>query len=1106
MSEFRFAESGWAYGLLGVAAFTLLLLWLEHRGGSAINRFLSSLLQDRLVTRPSLARRRARVIALGLCLAFLVLALMRPQWGLRHVATSRVGAELMICLDVSRSMLAEDVAPNRLERSKAEIADLLAYLDGDQVGIIPFAGRATVASPLTPDFGFLRLVLDNLGVHSVTRGGTRIGDCLRKATRGFGPTGEASRAILLITDGEDHESFPLDAAQEAAEVGIRIIAIGFGDESGSEVFVTDPRSGARSRLRDADGRTVTSRLDGDLLRELALVTEGAYIPAGTGVLDLESIYEHHIAGLTHGRLDGRGRTLREEGYQWAVLLALLFLVSGVAVTAGSLGPSTARRWVEPSILSLLILSLLLPGPSRAEEPETAEPPTAAEEEEPPVAPRGRYNRGVSYLEGDDPDEAERWFRRALREAKGDGTLRGSSLYNLGWTVVEKAETLEATEPDRTLALLYEAADWFREAVAHLPDDEDARHNLEVVLKRALVLADQLAGQNEKDLERELTELAGSQRTLVAQTATELGELDDSRDTHTRSARRRSDGLATQQRTVLSDADELASRIGAERDALEGRSEEEIGPEEGMRAVQLANVLYYLHRARERMGQTRRQLRQRHVDRAYRRSAGALTELKRALDQVHDPVRVLDALLRESTALAASTELLAATRGDLQGLDEAVEAPAWLTLASLEEEQATVADRTGELALRLQAGLAREPPPDLDPSSLRVFESARGAEPFVEKAQTVLARAAGEIQGDDLVTARQSQIEGIRALLEARERFLDLRGLVEAIYRDERSLQLIVTSEDQEVAALREYSAGLRSAQDRNLERSERLRDLIETEKAQVAGTPAPEGNPEAQALEQQRLGVAGQLLEEAKQAMQTVRGLLEEEAVERGADWSAIGVSSGAAVRNLEGLRRLFFSLVEHVREVAEEQTDLVDQTQDELARAVGSSGDTAPLLSLAPGQKALGRRSLEIANALEEQSRQEGSVAEAEADPAETSRRLRKAAEHILAAEFEMNGAAAAMEDPAREPETIGEKQQGALAELGAALELLTPPGQRSQPRTGEGERDSNAEGSEGEDGEASAADPAQLLQAVRDREAQRRREQADRRNTGYETVEKDW
>ena len=215
---FRFAEPDWALALWVVAFAVVLLLWLEQRGTRALDLLMAPALQTRLVERPRRAQRVLRIALLGLSALCLVLSLMRPQWGMRHIPVQRSGAQIMIALDVSRSMLAEDVAPNRLARAKAEIVDLLGYLEGDQVGLIAFGGRATVLSPLTPDFGFLRLGLANAGPGSVGRGGTRLEEPLRKAIAGFAGTdrGEAagaSRALILITDGEDHGSFPLDAAK-----------------------------------------------------------------------------------------------------------------------------------------------------------------------------------------------------------------------------------------------------------------------------------------------------------------------------------------------------------------------------------------------------------------------------------------------------------------------------------------------------------------------------------------------------------------------------------------------------------------------------------------------------------------------------------------------------------------------------------------------------------------------------------------------------------------------------------------------------------------------------------------------------------------------------
>ncbi|MED5262310.1 MAG: VWA domain-containing protein, partial [Myxococcota bacterium] len=356
---FRFAEPDWALALWVVAFAVVLLLWLEQRGTRALDRLVSPALQARLVERPRRAQRVLRIILLGLSAVCLVLSLMQPQWGLRHVPVERSGAQIMIALDVSRSMLAEDVAPNRLARAKAEIVDLLEYLEGDQVGLIAFGGRATVLSPLTPDFGFLQLGLANAGPGSAGRGGTRLEEPLRKAIAGFagtdrGESAGSSRALILITDGEDHGSFPLDAAKAAAEAGILVIAIGIGNEEGSEVRITNPRTGARERLRDADGEVVLSRLDGDLLRRIAEETGGVYVPAGTATLDLDSIYREYIGPMTRGQFDPRGRVVRDELYPAFVILGLLFLLGSVGVSSAS------SRTASRGVVVLLALSAVTP--------------------------------------------------------------------------------------------------------------------------------------------------------------------------------------------------------------------------------------------------------------------------------------------------------------------------------------------------------------------------------------------------------------------------------------------------------------------------------------------------------------------------------------------------------------------------------------------------------------------------------------------------------------------------------------------------------------------------------------------------------------------------
>jgi Ca-activated chloride channel family protein len=190
VNDVTFAAAGYLHVLWVVLAVAVMVAWLDRRATGSLASLVSTRLWSRLVDRSSNARRNTALLLFAISGAMLTVALMRPQLGLRFVRTPRVGAEIMICLDVSRSMLAEDVAPNRLERAKAEIRELLGYLSGDQVGLIAFAGRAAVMSPMTPDFGFLRLVLDEVGPNSVARGVTRLEEPIRRAVAGFRQAGD----------------------------------------------------------------------------------------------------------------------------------------------------------------------------------------------------------------------------------------------------------------------------------------------------------------------------------------------------------------------------------------------------------------------------------------------------------------------------------------------------------------------------------------------------------------------------------------------------------------------------------------------------------------------------------------------------------------------------------------------------------------------------------------------------------------------------------------------------------------------------------------------------------------------------------------------------
>ena len=275
---------------------------------------------------------KAAMITLGF--TSVVIALTQPKWNPQPQQIKRQGRDVCILLDTSRSMLAEDISPSRLERSLLAIGDLLEVLQGDRIGIVTFAGNATVKCPLTQDYSFVRMMLSDITTESNSRGGTMIGDAIRKATKDvFDSQTRQYKDIILITDGEDHDSFAIDAAQVASEDGVRIIAIGLGDEDeGSRIPITN-QNGVRTYLK-YQGKEVWSKLNGDMLREVAAATrDGRYLGVKPGTtLDLGQIYLDLIATAEKRELESMTMTQYDEKFQIFLALGLVMLVGEVFVS------------------------------------------------------------------------------------------------------------------------------------------------------------------------------------------------------------------------------------------------------------------------------------------------------------------------------------------------------------------------------------------------------------------------------------------------------------------------------------------------------------------------------------------------------------------------------------------------------------------------------------------------------------------------------------------------------------------------------------------------------------------------------------------------------
>jgi len=307
--------------------------WYFWRKGRALRVLASHEMLARINNTVSLRKQVLKAALLVLGFTSIVIALTEPKWNPQPQQIRRKGRDVVILLDTSRSMLAEDLTPNRLERSKIAIQDLLEVLAGDRIAIITFAGNATVKCPLTQDYAFVRMALADISTESNSRGGTMIGDALRKATdEVFDQQSREYKDVILITDGEDHDSFPVQAAEKAAKEGVRILAIGLGDDAtGARIPITGP-DGKRTFLK-YQGQEVWAKLDSDTLRRIAYATEGGrYLSVAPGTtMDLGRLYQDLIASAEGREFESMTMMKYDEKFQIFIGLALVLLMSEVLI-------------------------------------------------------------------------------------------------------------------------------------------------------------------------------------------------------------------------------------------------------------------------------------------------------------------------------------------------------------------------------------------------------------------------------------------------------------------------------------------------------------------------------------------------------------------------------------------------------------------------------------------------------------------------------------------------------------------------------------------------------------------------------------------------------
>lgn len=313
----------WMWGWVLIALPGVWVLAFRNRK-RALGRLAEAKLLPQLAEQVAWRSRTIKATLLALGILFMLIALIGPQWGFRWQEVRRRGVDLIIALDVSKSMLAQDVKPSRLERAKLAIQELLPLLKGDRIGLVAFAGTSFVQCPLTVDYGAFSLILDELDTASIPRGGTAIAPAIREGLKAFASSAPNSRALILITDGESHEGDPIAEAKEAAKQGVKIFTVGIGTPEGELIPTTDEQ-GNQVFLKDREGRTVKSRLEEGLLQQIALATGGGYIRATPTSFGLDLLYRDRIATLHQQEFGSTMQKQYELRFQWALAIALLLL-------------------------------------------------------------------------------------------------------------------------------------------------------------------------------------------------------------------------------------------------------------------------------------------------------------------------------------------------------------------------------------------------------------------------------------------------------------------------------------------------------------------------------------------------------------------------------------------------------------------------------------------------------------------------------------------------------------------------------------------------------------------------------------------------------------
>jgi Ca-activated chloride channel family protein len=489
-------------------ALVAFLIWARRRRQRALAAFVAAGLLPAVAPDLDPRRRTARAVLFTAATLCLIVALGGPMWGFRWEEVRREGIDLVVAIDTSRSMLATDVKPSRLARAKLAVQDLLSQLHGDRIGLVAFAGTAFVQCPLTLDYGAFGQSLEAIDVGIIPKGGTALGAAIDASLDAFDGHEGKHQALVLITDGEDHEGKVKEATGRASTRGVKIYTVGIGTTEGELI---PGESGGY--VKDRSGQVVKSRLDEETLKQIAIDTGGVYLRAGGASLGLPELYRDYIGAMEKREL---ASTLeRRFKHRFQIPLALAFVLLLVEYLLGErrlLVAPPLRRWRLPLVaMALAVVSIGWLDPH--ERTREANRLFAAGKYDDaaakyndalvdhPDSPLLHFNLGdTAYKQGKYQDAINAF--QQVPTGDDDPARTARVAYNLGNAEYRLGQAAEASDPKTALARYAEALVAYRRAMGAAPDDLDAKINYEFVAKKIEDLKKKLEEQQKRQEQQE----------------------------------------------------------------------------------------------------------------------------------------------------------------------------------------------------------------------------------------------------------------------------------------------------------------------------------------------------------------------------------------------------------------------------------------------------------------------------------------------------------------------------------------------------------------------------------------------------------------------------